>query len=104
MRIVDEFLNILAADDRINSFFKDTTKDPKRLAAFKRNLVDQICQASRGPCKYKGKDMKTAYTGMGFTEADFNALVEDLVEALDKFQVGTTEKDELLAGLGGMKG
>ena len=68
------------------------------------NLVNQICQASGGPCKYTGKTMKEAHKGMGITDADFGALVEDLVKALDKFKVGATEKNELLGALGGMKG
>jgi len=59
---------------------------------------------SGGPCKYTGKDMKTAHKGMGITDADFNALVEDLVKALDKNHVGATEKSELLGALGAMKG
>src|SRR6185436_15537698 len=90
--VVDEFVNNCATDTRINKFFADTAKDPKRLAKCKGNLVDQICQASGGPCKYTGKDMKSAHKGMGITDADFNALVEDLVKALDKFNVGATEK------------
>ena len=102
--VVDEFVNNCAGDSRINKFFADTAKDKKRLAKFKGNLVDQICQASGGPCKYKGKDMKTAHKGMGISGADFGALVEDLVKALDKFKVGETEKNELLGALGPMKG
>jgi hemoglobin len=101
--VIDEFVNIVAADTRINKFFADTAGNPKRLAAFKQKLVDQVCQASGGPCKYKGKDMKSAHAGMGVSEADFNALVEDLVKALDKFKVGETEKNELLGALGPMK-
>ena len=101
--VVDEFVGRVAADNRINSFFKATASDPKRLAAFKANLVDQICEASGGPCKYKGKDMKTAHAGMGITEADFNALVEDLTGALDKFKVGAMEKQQLLGALAPMK-
>jgi truncated hemoglobin YjbI len=70
--VVDEFVGRVAADTRINGFFKDTAADPARLAAFKGKLVDQICEASGGPCKYTGKDMKTAHAGMGITEADFS--------------------------------
>ncbi len=102
--VVDEFVGNVAGDNRINSFFKRAAGDPKRLAAFKAKLVDQICQASGGPCKYKGLDMKAAHKGMGISDADFTALVEDLVKALDKFNVGATEKNELLGALGGMKG
>lgn len=101
--VVDEFVARVAADKRINGFFKDTAADPKRLAAFKNNLVNQICQATGGPCKYTGKDMKTAHKGMGITDADFNALVEDLSGALDKFKVGAKEKGDLLAALGPLK-
>jgi hemoglobin len=101
--VVDEFVARVAADKRINGFFKAAASDPKRLAKLKANLVDQICQGSGGPCKYKGKDMKTAHKGMGITDADFNALVEDLTGALNKFKVGKKEQSDLLALLGPMK-
>ena len=102
--VVDEFINIVAADARINKFFAAAANDQARLKTLNKNLVDQICEATGGPCKYKGKDMKAAHLGMGVSEADFNALVEDLVKALDKFNVGETEKNEILAALGPMKG
>ena len=101
--VVDEFVNNCAGDSRINKFFADTAKDKKRLAKFKENLSDQICQASGGPCKYKGKSMTAAHKGMGITDADFDALVEDLGKSLDKLKVAEREKTELLTALGGMR-
>jgi hemoglobin len=101
--VVGDFVGRVAADDRINSFFKATAADPKRLAMFKKNLVDQLCQAAGGPCKYKGKDMKTAHAGMGISSADFDALVQDLVASLDKFMVKEGDKQALLGVLGPMK-
>ncbi len=101
--VVDEFVSRVSADNRINGFFKQTAADPQRLAAFKMNLVNQICEASGGPCKYKGKDMKSAHAGMGISSADFDALVEDLVAALDKFKVKEADKNVLLGVLGPMK-
>src|SRR5437016_12582497 len=97
--VVDDFVGNVAADKRINAFFAATAADKDRLAKFKGNLVDQICEAAGGPCKYKGKDMKTAHAGMGISTADFNALVEDLVKTLNKFKVGKTEQDQLLGVL-----
>ena len=102
--VVDEFVNNVAGDSRINKFFAKTASSPKLMKKFKDNLVDQICEASGGPCKYKGLDMVTAHKGMNISDAEFGALVEDLVKALDKFNVGETEKNELLGALGGMKG
>ena len=101
--VVDEFVANCAADTRINKFFAATAADPKRLAAFKTNLVNQVCEAAGGPCKYTGKDMKSAHAGMGISNADFNALVEDLTKALDKFKVGKAEQDQLLGVLGPMR-
>jgi hemoglobin len=97
--VVDDFVNTAATDERISDFFRNSDA-----ADLKAKLVDQICEATGGPCKYTGKDMKTAHTGMKITEEHFNALVEDLVQSLDKFNVGQREKDELLGALGGMKG
>lgn len=97
--VVDDFLGNVAADTRINAMFANA--DLKNL---RQKLIDQICEASGGPCKYTGKSMKESHTGMGVTEAHFNALVEDLVKSLDKIGVKDPEKTELLTALGGMKG
>jgi len=96
--VVDDFTARVAADRRINRFFANTD-----MPAFRAKLVDQICEASGGPCKYTGKDMKTAHAGMGVSNADFDALVEDLVATLDKFKVPEKEKGELLSVLGPMR-
>ena len=101
--VVDEFVGHVAADKRINSFFAKTAADPDRLKAFKVNLVNQICEASGGPCKYAGKDMKSAHMGMGVSGADFDALVEDLVKSLNKFKVDAGDQKALLGVLGPMK-
>lgn len=96
--VVDDFVANVAADTRINARFANA--DIPRL---KRLLVEQICAGTGGPCKYTGRDMKSSHRGMNITEADFNALVEDLVRTLDKFNVPAKEKGELLAILGPMK-
>jgi hemoglobin len=94
--VVDKFLANVVADNRINAMFANA--DPANL---KTKLVDQICEATGGPCKYTGKTMKDAHAGMKITEADFNALVEDLVKALEG--VPEKEQTELLSALAAMK-
>ena len=101
--VVDDFVGRVAADKRINSYFMAAAADPARLAKFKKNLVDQICEAAGGPCQYKGKDMKSAHAGMGISSPDFDALVQDLVASLDKFMVKDADKQALLGVLGPMK-
>jgi len=97
--VVDEFVTNVAADTRINHFFQDTD-----LGSLRMNFANLIGQAAGGPEKYTGRDMKTVHNGMGIAEADFNALIEDLTRALDKFKVADREKGELIALLSGMKG
>jgi hemoglobin len=96
--VVDDFIGNVAGDTRINKRF--ASADIPRL---KTMLVDQICEATGGPCKYRGANMVDAHRGMKISEGEFTALVEDLVKSLDKFEVPAKEKHELLSALGGMK-
>ena len=96
--VVDDFVANVAADPTINARFASTD-----VPHFKQMLVDQICEATGGPCKYRGASMVDSHRGMKITEAEFNALVEDLVKSLDKFKVPAQEKNELLTALGSMK-
>ena len=95
--VVTKFIANVGGDKRINSYF--ATTDLKKLNKL---LVEQVCAASGGPCTYSGRDMKTTHKGMKVTTAAFNALVEDLVSALDTFNVPEKEKGELLSVLGPM--
>lgn len=96
--VVDDFVGNVAADKRINGYFANAN-----IPRLKQLLVEQICAGTGGPCQYTGRDMKTTHAGMGVDDAAFNALVEDLVKTLDKFNVPAREKNELLGILGPMK-
>lgn len=96
--VVDDFVGRVAADTRINGKFANAN-----IPRLKTMLVDQICQASGGPCTYTGRDMKSAHAGIGITGEEFDALVDDLVATLNKFKVPEREKNELLGALGPMK-
>jgi len=96
--VVDDFIGNIAEDRRVNLFFAHA--DPARL---KQMLVDQICEGTGGPCKYTGRDMKSAHQDMAITEAHFNWVAEALVKSLNKFKVPAKEQNELVAILGSMK-
>lgn len=96
--VIADFLGNVAADERINAPF--AVADLKLL---QKRLVEFVCVATGGPCKYGGRDMKAVHHGMGVTGAQFDALVGDLVKSLDKFKVPDREKSELLGALGPLK-
>lgn len=56
-----------------------------------------------GPHPYTGKDMRTAHTSMNINEAEYMAVLDDVMAALDKHGVGQREKEEVLAILYGLK-
>jgi hemoglobin len=92
--VVDQSIKNIAADKRINRFFAKAD-----IANLRRQLADQICVASGGPCIYTGRDMKSVHAGMGVKNSHFNALVQDIGKALNKFKVPAREQRELVAAL-----
>jgi len=96
--IVGDFLQLVLADVRIKKTFLDA--DVEHLAM---RLNEQFCELSGGPCKYGGKDMKTIHADLHITNAQFNALAEDLQLAMDKHGVPSREQNKLLAKLAPMQ-
>lgn len=93
-RVAATTVDLSAADPRISDIFKN-----RDLPHLKLMLADQLCYILGGPCKYAGKDMKTAHKDMGVRMADFNALVENLQKAMDKEGVPFRDQNRLLAKL-----
>src|SRR5687767_2681012 len=67
--VVNDFAGRVLADTRINKKFAKS--DAPRLV---KNLTDFVCNATGGPCEYKGLNMKQSHKKMGVTQGEFNAL------------------------------
>lgn len=93
--IVDSLVKNVSADPDVKKLFAKTT-GPK-LDHFKQMLNDQLCEATGGPCKYTGKDMKSAHAGMKITDKEWDAFVKDFTLALSENKVGDKEQGELFA-------
>jgi hemoglobin len=93
--VVHEFVVRTTSDESIKDRFFNV--DGARLETL---LVEFVCKAAGGPCEYEGRDMRTVHASMDLTQDEFNALVGDLVGALDKFHVPEKEKNEVLGALG----
>lgn len=96
--VVDDAVNNVAADPRINQRFS-----LQAIPGLKKNLADLICLRSGGPCAYTGKNMSDAHEGMHIRDEEFDALGEDIVKSLDKFKVPARERGELMSALGQMR-
>lgn len=97
-KIVDTLIPLVLADARINESFTDI--DMKNLAL---RLEEQFCMLSGGPCEYKGKEMGEIHDGLNITNAQFNALAEDLQVAMDKVGIASRVQNKLIARLAPMQ-
>ncbi|HEY6199756.1 MAG TPA: group 1 truncated hemoglobin, partial [Candidatus Binatia bacterium] len=93
--VSDDFIARLAADKQLSRFLVGMSADSQK--RLRQHVVDQLCQATGGPCIYTGRPMKTAHAGLGITESDWQLTVKHLVASLDKFKVPEKEKQEFLA-------
>ncbi len=96
--VVDDAIANIAADPRINQRFSSAA-----IPSLKDKLVALLCARAGGPCTYTGLDMSSAHEDMNIRDDEFDALVDDLVQSLDKFKVPAREQRELLAMLGQMR-
>ncbi len=80
--VVDAVVARQGGDDRINRKFARTD-----IPHLKKNFVDQVCEATGGPCTYTGRSMREAHDGMQVTAGEFDAFIQDLEGVLDEFNV-----------------
>jgi hemoglobin len=99
--VSDDFIGRLASGKLLSRFVVGLSVDSQK--RLRQHLVDFLCNATGGPCLYLGRDMKTAHTGLGITEADWKEGVDDLVATLNKFKVPDKEKNEVLGAVSSLK-
>ena len=97
--IVDDLLEVIVEDERINLQFADA--DIVRLRS---KLIEQLCAESDGPCTYTGLSMQESHAGRNIDNAQFNALVEDLIEVMTARKVPIGAQNRLLKRLAPMHG
>src|SRR5262249_35007568 len=95
---VDEFTNIVLADERINFTFAEAG-----IKKFQQLLYEQLCELTHGPCKYTGRAMYEAHRKLNINNAQFNALAEDLYLAFDHEHVPYRVQNKVVAMLAPMQ-
>jgi hemoglobin len=73
------------------------------VAAVKNAAATFFIAASGGPSVYEGKEMLAAHRGMNIDDAEFMAVLDDAMAALEKNGIGQREQEEVLFFLYGLK-
>jgi hemoglobin len=97
-RVANDTADNFLADPRIKATFDNTNMDRFRVL-----LAQQFCVVAGGDCTYTGRSMKDTHKGLHLTNADFNAVVEDLQKAMDKEGIGFATQNRFLARLAPMQ-
>jgi truncated hemoglobin YjbI len=96
-KVMDDFVDLAAKNPKADFTRGGKHKpDDKQVVELKKRLVEMVSEATGGPLKYTGKDMKEAHKGMNITDAEFDALADDLKKALEKNGVKADVAGELL--------
>ena len=96
--LTESWVARVGGDDRANGKFVRTD-----IARLMKEVVDQLCEATGGPCTYTGRSMLETHKGMKVTAGEFDVVMQHLDAVLDALNVPKTERDELVGLLEPMR-
>jgi hemoglobin len=102
--VVDDFIDRLVANKTLN-------KNPAINAGRKHSpapylkyqVAAMVCEATGGPCKYTGSDMKQAHAHLNISEGEWNVMAAEFKKSLVRFKVPAAEQKELFDIVGSTK-
>ena len=96
--VVDDFINRIMIDPRLNSNpLVDAAHHRVPPAGFKYLVTEMVCWATGGPQKYTGKSMAESHKDLKITSKEWEAFLDDFRQTLNKFKVPAAEQAELNA-------
>ena len=90
--VTESWVARVGGDDRANGKFVRTDID-----RLKKEVIDQLCEATGGPCSYTGRTMQETHDGMAVTAGEFDVVMRHLDATLDELDIPKPDQDELVA-------
>jgi len=87
----------------VNPRVKARYENLENLEAVRQGAANFFISATGGPDVYEGKDMLETHKGMNIDEAEFMAVVDDILDALEKNSIEQREQEEVLFALYSMR-
>ena len=91
-RLVDSFINQIGNDEQIIHYFEHAN-----ISHFREGFINHLCVLTEGPCKYTRDSMVEIHTGMNISEADFNHVVDLLINAMNEQNIEHPVQNKILA-------
>lgn len=93
-KITHQLILNIAKDERVKHRYKGVN-----MQKFKQGMSDYVCMKVEGPCAYTGEDMKIVHAGYNYTNTEFNAIVDNLILAMEQCNIPVATQNRLLAKL-----
>ena len=97
-KIIDIFIYEIGQTEEVVHYFEDTDID-----RFREKQVEHICVLAGGPCTYMGDEMRPVHEGMNISEAEFNAMTDAMIRALNVAKISIGNRNRLLAIIAPMR-
>ncbi|WP_049973998.1 group 1 truncated hemoglobin [Azospirillum sp. B4] len=92
--LMDDYMDAMMRNPDLHPYFANANR-----TRIKAELASQFCALLGGPCAYTGMDMAMAHARYGIGDREFNALVQELQNVMDKRSIPFAAQNRLLAML-----
>jgi hemoglobin len=97
-RLASDVIDNHVTNNTINTRFADSD-----VSALKNAAATFFITGTGGPEVYQGKDLLQAHKGMNISAAEFMAVLDDALAAMEKNDIGQREQEEVLFALYSMR-
>jgi hemoglobin len=96
--VVDDFINRIMVDDRLNKNPQVDEAHHRVLPpGFKYLVTEMLAEAAGGPQRYTGRSMEDSHRHLLITSDEWDAFMDDLNQSLDQFAVPQQERSDVIA-------
>lgn len=102
-KIVDDIVAAHLKNPVINARFLPYLNKPEKVEEIKKHNRDFLGAGSGGPETYTGRSMLEAHRGMNINEAEYMAVMDDIMGVLEKHGIEESARKDVLAITYGLK-
>jgi len=94
--LVDDIVAAHLENPVIKARFLPYLEDMEKVSIIKRHFCEFLGMGCGGPEVYSGRDMVSVHRGMNISDAEFVAVLDDILMVSDKHKIDEQTKKELL--------
>ena len=102
--IVDDIVALHMDNPTVRARFRPYLDTPEKLALTKKHTCAFLEAGSGGKAQYTGRSMPDAHRGMNINEAEYMAVIDDILAALRKHAIDEQTQKDVLAIAYSLKG